>query len=178
MKEGLKSVLVLAILIAVSVSVLSYVHRVTAAVRAQTEGAAGTFLEPLQELFPATVSVEKNMIANAEFKLAYDAEDILLGSLVRIIVEGSQGNIIYSLVINSEGEVIDIIYHEHTETVGIGTMIEEEPFINQIIGLGIDSQIEAGGDIDTISGATESSLAMINSIGETIDSFEANFLDR
>jgi Na+-translocating ferredoxin:NAD+ oxidoreductase subunit G len=75
-------------------------------------------------------------------------------------------------------EIISILYGTNEETVGIGKKIEEEPFINQIIGLTPEDPIEAGTDIDVISQATISSTAMARSVRATMDKFAANYLGR
>jgi hypothetical protein len=77
---------------------------------------------------------------------------------------------------NSQGKS-STFYGPNEETAGIGKKIEEEPFITQIIGLTPPTPSKLGRDIDAISGATESSAGMAQSLRDTMDKFAANFLD-
>jgi len=175
MKEFLRTALTLILLLAVSTVSLSYVHTLTSEVIAERDAKRGR--DDIVEYFPTVFSVEEKTIDGVDFKAAYGEGDIFLGVLAQAITRGYAGDIPYQLAINHEGQIINIQYGPNEETIGIGKKIEEEPFITQIIGLTPADPIELGRDIDAISGATESSSAMAQSLRDTLDKFAANFLD-
>jgi len=54
----------------------------------------------------------------------------------------------------------------HTETRGIGTILEQESFLSPFSGL--DNRLEG---IDTVTGATISTRAFINAIHDVLEAF-------
>ncbi len=178
MKNILKLALTLMLITALSGGALSYVHATTSVIIAERE--AILLAETLTRFFPEvdTERIEKKEIEDDIFKMVHDADNIFLGVLVDTSARGFGGRIFYWLVIDDTGQVEEIIFRRHWETPGIGTRIFEEPFIDQIRELDVDDVIEPGNDIDVISGATVSSEGMIYALRDTIDSFEANFLDQ
>ncbi len=74
---------------------------------------------------------------------------------------GKNGNIDFLAVFNEENIIENIIYISHKETPGRGDKIEKEPFLNSIIG-----QDALNLDINTITGATYSSTAVIRGLDE------------
>ena len=175
MKDILRMALVLMVITAVSAASLSYVHSVTSVIIADRE--AERTREAITEFFPGVRTVEEETVGGVNFITVYGEGDVFLGALAAASARGYAGAIPYQLVIDSEGEIKNIIYGANEETVGIGKKIEEEPFVNQIIGLTPADPIEAGRDIDMISGATESVEGIIQSLRNTMDKFAAAFLN-
>ncbi len=175
MKEHLRIALTIILLLAVSTVSLSYVHSITSKVIAERD--ADQSRDNITEYFPVAVSVEEKTVDGVQFQAAYGEGGIFLGVLAQATASGYMGAIPYLLVINQDGQIMNIQYGPNEETVGIGKKIEEEPFITQIIGLTPADPIELGRDIDAISGATESSSGMAHSLRDTVDKFAANFLD-
>jgi Na+-translocating ferredoxin:NAD+ oxidoreductase RnfG subunit len=175
MKEYLRIALTLFLLLAVSTASLSFVHSITSEVIAERD--AERDRDDIVAYFPTASSVEEKAIDGVHFKVAYDEGDVFLGVLAQATASGYMGAIPYQLAINHEGQIMNIQYGPNQETAGIGKKIEEEPFITQIIGLTPADPIELGRDIDAISGATESSAGMAQSLRDTLDKFAANFLD-
>ncbi len=175
MKEILRMALTLMLITAISAASLSYVHGITSEVIADRE--AEQTRAAIMEYFPGVDVVEEKSIEGVNFQVVYDSGDVFLGTLAQASARGYGGAIPYQLVINSDGEIISILYGTNEETVGIGKKIEEEPFVSQIIGLTPADPIELGNDIDAISGATQSVSGMARSLRNTMDIFAANFLD-
>jgi len=75
---------------------------------------------------------------------------------------GFSGDITVICAINNDGRIIATSTLSHTETVGIGTVIEDEKFLNPFSGIDQDNL----GNIDTITGATISTRAYIEIIRE------------
>jgi Na+-translocating ferredoxin:NAD+ oxidoreductase subunit G len=176
MKEIFKMALTLMLITAVSAASLSFVHSKTSVVIAERE--AEKAQEAIKKFFPAVADIEDETYEGVAFQVVYDADSNFLGVLAEAKASGYAGHIPYQLAINSDGEIISILYGTNEETVGIGKKIEEESFISQIIGLTPEDPIELGKDIDAISGATISSTAMARSVRDTMDKFAANFLGR
>lgn len=176
MKEILKMALTLMLITAVSAASLSFVHSKTSLVIAERE--ADKAQEAIKTFFPTVGAIEDEIYEGVSFQVVYDVDGNFLGVLAEATANGYAGAIPYQLAINSEGEIISILYGNNEETVGIGKKIEEEPFVNQILGLTPQDPIELGTDIDVISQATISSTAMARSVRDTMDKFAANFLGR
>jgi electron transport complex protein RnfG len=82
-------------------------------------------------------------------------------------VNGFSGNIVVICGIDSDGNIIKSSTLSHTETKGIGTIIEQESFLGSFNGL--DSRLEG---IDTVAGATISTRAYIHAIEDIFIAFE------
>lgn len=175
MKDILKMALTLMLITAVSAASLSYVHSITSEVIADRD--AERTRQAIQAFFPGVQTVEEETVGGVNFTVVYGEGDVFLGALAAARGRGYAGDIPYQLVIDSEGEIKNIIYGANEETVGIGKKIEEEPFVNQIIGLTPADPIEVGRDIDMISGATISVEGITKSLRDTMDKFAAAFLD-
>ncbi len=92
------------------------------------------------------------------------------GYVYKVSSYGYGGEIVYLIALDNDGtykgyEVIDC----STETSGFGSQVGEQPFHDRIVGTNI------GDSIDTISGATISSTAVVNGITQATEHYEANF---
>jgi len=92
------------------------------------------------------------------------------GYVYKISSNGYGGAIVYLIALDKDGtykgyEVIDC----STETNGFGSQVGDEPFQKSIVGKNI------GESIDTISGATISSTAVIKGIDQAVTHYSAHF---
>lgn len=73
----------------------------------------------------------------------------------------------------ADGEVIGISIMTHTETPGLGARIVEPEFTDQFKGIDLaTNKLSAeGGKIDTVSGATTSTLGVITAVAAAIEQF-------
>jgi len=82
-------------------------------------------------------------------------------------VNGFSGDITVICGIDPEGRIIASATLSHTETKGIGTIIEQESFLSPFEGL--DNRLEG---IDTVTGATITTRAFIHAIVDIHKAFE------
>lgn len=95
--------------------------------------------------------------------------------------DGFDGNIVMSIGLDLEGVVTGIEFTEINETAGMGMLCAEPEFKDQFVGDAVDSFVlnKAGGstepnEIDSVSGASVSSGAIVNAVNAAIDFFAAN----
>lgn len=90
--------------------------------------------------------------------------------------DGMEGNITLSVGILADGTVSGIAFTELNETPGLGSLCGEEPFMSQFAGVNTDRFIlnKSGGstadhEIDSVSGASISSGAVVNAVNAALD---------
>lgn len=95
--------------------------------------------------------------------------------------DGMEGNITLSVGILADGTVSGIAFTELNETPGLGSLCGEEPFMSQFAGVNTDRFVlnKAGGstadnEIDSVSGASVSSGAIVNAVNAALDFRAAN----
>lgn len=90
-----------------------------------------------------------------------------VGYIFIAVVNGFSGDITVICGVDNDGRVIACATLSHTETKGIGTILEMESFLGPFRGL--DRQLEG---IDTVTGATISTRAYIHAIEDILEAFE------
>lgn len=95
--------------------------------------------------------------------------------------DGMEGNITLSVGILTDGTVSGIAFTELNETPGLGSFCGEDAFKDQFAGVNTDRFIlnKAGGstaenEIDSVSGASVSSGAVVNAVNAALDFRAAN----
>ncbi len=88
--------------------------------------------------------------------------------IYKITVQGKNGNIVYLIEINLDGIITDIAYISQKETPGRGDKITLPDFTSSVIGSSYNNI-----EVDTISGATISSEAVISSLEIAVNHFES-----
>ncbi|MBE0601708.1 MAG: FMN-binding protein [Firmicutes bacterium] len=88
----------------------------------------------------------------------------VLGSILQTTVSGYAGPIQIILGIDPSGSITGLTVggSKFAETAGLGTRVKEPAFTNQFVGL--SEMPTPNGNVDTISGATISSSAVIDGI--------------
>ncbi|MDR2600670.1 MAG: FMN-binding protein [Oscillospiraceae bacterium] len=89
-----------------------------------------------------------------------------VGNIFIAAINGFSGDITIICAINSTGEIMAVSTLSHTETQGIGTIIEQEPFLDTFKG--IDQNL-AG--VDTVTGATVTTRAFIHAVEDVMTAF-------
>ncbi len=130
----------------------------------------------LEDFFPGFDHFETEELEEGQFDLIYDDDGDLIGIMATVAALGYDGDINYNLALDSEGEIVGVRIISHTETPGIGDVIERDSFKEQFAGKSFEDPITSGDDVDIISGATVSTAAMINSIRQTTVVVAENFL--
>lgn len=95
--------------------------------------------------------------------------------------DGFDGNITLSVGILADGTVSAISFTELNETAGMGMLCGEDEFKSQFEGVNTDAFIlnksgssTADNEIDTVSGASTTSGAVVNAVNTALDFFAAN----
>lgn len=128
--------------------------------------------ETLRELFADMDDFEYHDDIDVYF--IYDRDDELIGYAFNTIADGYGGDIELIVALEDTDMTSDNIIVKgvsvlsHAETPGLGARIEESGFLKQFENTDIgDIMLTAqGGRIDAISGATESSEAVVDAVQE------------
>ncbi|MFP4643959.1 MAG: FMN-binding protein [Spirochaetales bacterium] len=97
------------------------------------------------------------------------------GETVGLIGQGTgsgyEDGIVALVAVDMEGEIVGVDILEQNETEDLGDVIAEDDFLDQFEGLTADSVAlsDDGGEIDGISGATQSSEGVVNIVTDVID---------
>ncbi|HHX87805.1 MAG TPA: FMN-binding protein [Firmicutes bacterium] len=173
MRDLLRLVLTMTIVGIVSAVVLTAANAVTEPVIIQRQ--EEEYRQTLEEYFPDLAEFKTREIEGARYDEILNRQQEMLGVMATAQAQGYDGNITYNLAVDKEGQIIGIKIVSHTETEGIGSVIEQPEFQNRMLRKGFQDPIQPGVDVDTVSGATISSTAMINSVRETMEVIGSNF---
>ena len=169
MREMIKLGLILLLITAVAGLVLGVVNSMTADVI--EERLIAESLEAMESFFPDLD--DASIIDESEF-LDYDrveegfevfSNGDVIGYTFKTNTNGYGGTIEMLTGINVEGEVVGIAILSQSETPGLGDVIETDDFKERFVGIDVDGEI----DVDTISGATVSSNAVIQGVESAIE---------
>lgn len=172
MNKILKLTLFLAIVAGLSGGALSFVYQMTDPIIQEQKIASEK--ENLVKIYPSAEfkAIDASDLSDYEgIDSVYEAEG--KGYVYKCSVTGYGGSsspIVYLIALDNDGtykgyEVIDC----SGETNGFGSQVAEQPFKDKIVGKNI------GDSIDTISGATISSKAVVNGIKSATAHYEANY---
>jgi len=108
---------------------------------------------------------------------AVDAEGNNVGYAIGVTTaDGFDGNITLAVGINADGAVNGISFTELNETPGMGMRVDEDAFKGQFAGRNVEKFTlnKAGGstaedEIDTVSGASTTSGAVVNAVNAALD---------
>lgn len=101
------------------------------------------------------------------FVVQTDEKEILC---VEVAPKGFSDSIKMIVAIDLDLKVIGVKVLSHTETAGVGTRINNEDFLQSFFGIN-KSTLDSG--VDTISGATVSSLAVKKGVHTSLDAAES-----
>lgn len=90
--------------------------------------------------------------------------------------DGVEGNITLTLGLSADGTITGISFTELNETPGMGSLCGEPAFKDQFLGVKTDRFTLNGGNspIDSVTGATKSSSAVVNAVNAALDFFHTN----
>ncbi len=174
MREILKLSITLTFVGLVSAALLTGVNNITAPIIADRQEAE--YREALELYFPEVANFESQRLEDDYFDLIFDSSDRQIGVMATIEQQGYDGTITYNLALDGEGKVVGMLIISHTETPGIGDVITTAEFQEQFIGKSFEDPLTPGEDVDTVSGATISSTAMVTSIRRVVNVVAENFL--
>lgn len=117
-----------------------------------------------------------------EVVLGMDAGDKPAGCVISVTSkDGYEGDITLSVGLSADGTVSGIAFTELNETAGMGMLCGEEAFRSQFSGVQTDAFLlnkagssTAENEIDTVSGASTSSAAVVNAVNTALAFYAAN----
>ena len=166
MRDLVRVAVTLTVVGIVAAVLLTGVHNLTEPVilvRQETE-----YREALESFFPGLSDYETYHLNGEVYDLIKDTGDNLIGIMATVQAKGYDGLITYNLAVDVWGKFVGLRIISHTETPGLGSVIETPEFADRFTGKGVGDPLQIGVDIDAISGATISSSAMINSVRNTM----------
>ena len=160
MKEIARFSIVLLLVCSVSAAFLAFIFDVAEPRIIQQRQAEER--RAIQEVLPqAPAVIEKVEAEGLTFYKAKDAEDRLIAYVFIASAYGYSSDIRTVVSLDPQGNIIEAQILEQKETPGIGSRVEEEEFLQQFKNKNFNQHF------DTISGATISSSAVIESIRQT-----------
>lgn len=164
MKKIIHLTLFLALISALAGGILGYVNQITDPIIQEKKIAA--VKTSLQAIFPgATEFAEITIDENDMVVKAYEAAGA--GYAFNVSVQGYKDVIEFIIGIDVSGKIVGLSMNYVNDTPGLGTKVGESEFINSIVNKTIDDKL------DTISGATISSSAVIEGIDAAIAVYES-----
>jgi len=163
----------LALVAALAAAALSYVYNLTSPVISAAEAEAEQ--EQLAELYSNGETFEvldTNLTNYKEIESVYgvqkDSETV--GYVYKLSVTGYGGDIVYLVSIDTTGTyqgyaALDV----SNETKGFGSRVGTDEMTNNVVGKTVNDEV------DTLSGATISSSAVVEGLDEAAAHYEANF---
>ena len=111
-----------------------------------------------------------------------NAADETVGYVIKVTTrDGFDGDIVMTVGIDLNGVVTGLEFTEINETAGMGMLCAEPEFKDQFVGDAVESFVlnKAGGStepeqIDSVSGASISSGAVVNAVNAALDFYAAN----
>lgn len=184
MRDLIKMVVVLLVICTTSGVVLSYVNEVTKAPREYQyikfvqepsikAVLSGYDNDPIKDRMQLNLGEDKEgqpvekVVFPAKkdgktFEVAYSGAAKGYHDLIEVMVG-----------VDQDGKLTGISIMTHSETPGLGARIIEPAFTNQFAGLDIDTtKLSAeGGKVDTLSGATFSTIGVVTAVTEALKEF-------
>ena len=108
---------------------------------------------------------------------ALDADGNVVGHAISVTTaDGFDGNVTLAVGLDAEGAISGIAFTELNETPGMGMRVDEDAFKDQFVGRNVAKFTlnKAGGstaedEIDTVSGASTTSGAVVNAVNAALD---------
>lgn len=150
---------------------LSFVNAITKDVIAANE--AAKIAKALGGLFPDAATPVATLVEGdfgKDVNGFYEVKDgeTLKGYYADVSPVGFKGAVNLMVGLDVDGKVVGVKIISHGETVGIGDRIENDEFLNNFIG----KEGALNGSVDTISGATYSSRAVVNGVDAALAAFK------
>lgn len=89
------------------------------------------------------------------------------GMIYKVSVMGFKDNLIYLVAISDSGNFDGFKVLQNNDTSGFGSRVSDPEFYDQFVGKSIDTKV------DTLSGATVSSVAAVNGLKDVVEYYNA-----
>jgi electron transport complex protein RnfG len=163
MKDFARFSLVLASICFVSAALLAAVNNSTEEIILERKFSEEK--QALQELFSGAYDFASIESGARVVYVASDTQGNPLGYAFKIAAKGYSSIIEALVAVDLDGSIEEVKILSQNETPGVGTKITDLEFLNKFRGAGLNKTLA----VDTISGATISSSALIGSIGEAAE---------
>ncbi|HCX79239.1 MAG TPA: hypothetical protein DG577_07490 [Firmicutes bacterium] len=165
MNQTAKMIVVLGLIAAISAGLLAGVNMLTKDIIAANS--EKRLYETLAQVIDADEFIRQEETELALWHAMKNGE--LAGYVVRLVGKGYSSAGIDMLVgLDSEARVTGVLIFSHSETPGLGSKVTAAGYLDQFVGKGLESPFAAGEDVDAISGATSSSMAVIGSVRKAV----------
>lgn len=163
-KEHIKPIVVLTVICIVVAGLLAFTNSLTKPVieRAAIEAAN----QIRRQVLPNGTDFEK-IEYTAEGVIAVYKDKGGAGYVIEAKAKGNNDFVVGMVGINADGTVAAVAISSHSEDNGIGTKAFEQSYLDKFAGL---SGSTAG--MDTVSGATHSSTAVIDIVSIALDAYK------
>lgn len=167
MKKIIHLTLFLAIISAIAGGALAAVNGVTEPI-IEANKLAGV-MSTLEQFFPGAEFNEAEI--NGDVTSIQNVYESDKGIVYKAGVSGFDGanSIVFMLAIDNDGNFAGYSVQEFSDTEGIGSRVKTEEFYGPFVGSSIDTKV------DTLSGATISSTAVVGGIEEIVAYHQANY---
>lgn len=166
MKKIIHLTLFLAIISGIAGGALAFVNSITKPII--DANALKEVQATLEEFFPNGSFEEVTIQGDVEYITnVYEVKD--QGVVYNVSTQGFKDKIIYLVAIDSNDNYVGYKVTQNNETSGYGTRVSDEEFYGKFMDQSIDTQV------DTLSGATVSSKAMVNSLKEVVEYHNENY---
>ena len=164
-QDMIKPVLVLLIIAAVVAALLAFVHNVTEPIIEENTRIAAE--KARQEVLEGATSFTEIPYDAEQFNItsAYK-EDSGLGYVFTSANKGYGGDVVVTVGLDADGNIVGIKADVSTETSGVGSKAGAEKYLSNFMGISGDVD-----SIDTISGATYSSTAVRTGVASVLEAF-------
>ena len=159
---------------------LSFVNAITKDTIAAND--AAKISEALSALFsdaasPHAIAIQGSFDSSVNGFYEVKDGDASIGYYADVSPVGFKGAVNMMVALDTEGKVLGVQILTHSETIGIGTKIEEPDFLSGFVGKSGSLEYKKGasadenGFIDGISGATYSSKAVIKGVDQALRAY-------
>lgn len=165
-----RPVVVLVAICAISSVLLGVANYVTAPIAAAQE--AERAQQTYAALMPEAASFEEldcDVEGCTAALAARDASGATVGYVVVAQSKGYGGEVPIAVAFDADGVAENVVAMDNSETPGLGQRVSEESFIGQFRGRGAE-ELQLS-DIDTISGATISSKAVLAAYNVAVEAY-------
>lgn len=166
MKKVLQLTLFLAIISAAAGGSLAFVNSITEPII--KENALKEVKAALEEFFPNGSFEEVSVQGESEFITnIYEAKGE--GVVYKVSTQGFKDKLIYMVAIDADNRYIGYKVTQNNDTQGFGSRVSDEEFYGAFIDQSIDTEV------DTLSGATVSSKAVVDGLNEVVEYHKSNY---
>lgn len=129
-----------------------------------------------KEIFPEGVKFEEKEVNGIKYFSVLNSNNEEIGKIFEVKTLGYGGYIYLKVGVERDMKIKKIKVKEHNETPGLGSKITQESFLNQFTGKSKNDiylkKDKQDGKIDSITGATISSRAVVEGVRKLLEKIE------